>query len=488
MRRNLQLNLYNTLSRKKENFKPIKDKQVGLYTCGPTVYDYAHLGNLRTYIFEDLLKRTLIHNGYRVEHIMNITDVDDKTIKRAQQEKIPLKKLTNKYTKIFFEDSKKLNIQPADKYPKASEHIDGMVRLIKILLKKGIAYESKGDGIYFNISRFKNYGKLAHLSQGDFYLQRIGRSRHVRMDEYDRKLINDFALWKFWDKDRDGDNHWEKRGLGRGRPGWHIECSVMSKTYLGQPFDIHTGGIDLVFPHHENEIAQSEAAYNTKMVNFWLHGEHLLVDSQKMAKSRGNFITLRTLEQKGFNPLAFRYLILGTHFRQKINFTWDSLEAAQRGLAQVYGFLYNIFLENREFSKNSNKTFIKRLQAERKKFEQAVNNDLNSPKALAVMFNSINEIWADLNSTIKISKSDLAEVEKLFLDFDKIFGLGFKKYLDRGKKEELPKKVKEMITKREALRRSKKFSDADEIRKEIEKKGYEVEDTKHGPRIKRKEI
>lgn len=485
----MNLKLFNTLTRKKETFKPIKNKHVGIYACGLTVYNYAHIGNLRTYLFEDLLKRVLLYDRYSITHVMNITDVghltsdadtgEDKMELSAKREHKSAYDISKFYTKAFKDDLVKLNILRPDIWCKATDHITEQIELVKILEKKGFTYKTS-DGIYFNTAKLADYGELAKLD-----IKGLKAGKRVSLGE--KKNKTDFALWKFSPKNSHRQMEW-KSPWGIGFPGWHLECSAMSNKYLGQVFDIHCGGVDHINVHHTNEIAQSKGAYGKIPAKFWLHGEYLLIDQDKMAKSQGNFITLRTLEQRGYNPLAFRYLILSTHWRQKLNFTWDSLEAAQRGLAQVYGFLYNIFLENRELAKNSNKTFIKRLRTERKKFADAVNNDLNSPKALAVMFNCINEIWADLNDSIKVSKNDLAEVEKLFLDFDKIFGLGFKKYLDRGKKEELPRKIKEMVTKREAFRRDKKFSAADKIRKEIEGKGYEVEDTKHGPRIKRKEI
>ncbi|OGD66864.1 cysteine--tRNA ligase, partial [Candidatus Berkelbacteria bacterium RIFCSPHIGHO2_12_FULL_36_9] len=346
------IKLYNTLSKTKEVFKPIKGKTVGFYTCGPTVYDCAHIGNFRTYIFEDVLRRVLEFNGYKVNHIENITDVDDKTIKRSIQKKMSLHNLTEKFTNIFFSDLKKVNIKPAVKFPRATKHIKQMVELIQKLLDKNIAYLSDDRSIYFSIKKFKNYGKFANLD-----LMGLKEGARVLADEYQKEQGSDFVLWKKWNKN-DGDNFWKqefaisdpstslpraysgqvgtsKRYAIKGRPGWHLECSAMSKKYLGQPFDIHAGAVDLIFPHHQNEIAQSEAAYGKKMVNYWIHGEHLLVDKKKMAKSAGNFYALADIIKKDYHPLALRYLCLESHYRSKMNFTWKALDAAQNTLNAI---------------------------------------------------------------------------------------------------------------------------------------------------------
>ncbi|MEK9146679.1 MAG: cysteine--tRNA ligase, partial [Patescibacteria group bacterium] len=323
---NVTLKLYNFLSRKIEEFEPI-GKVVGLYTCGPTVYDYVHIGNWRTFVFEDVLKRVLIFDGYKVKHVMNITDIDDKIIKRSREQGIEFRQLTARYEKAFFDDLLELNILTADVYPQATEHIDSMISVIEALLAKGFAYKAD-DGVYFSAEKFKNYGELSGLEK-----RKLKKGARIASDQYDKESWADFVLWKF------PSTRWARSGqvpqepawdapFGRGRPGWHIECSAMSMKYLRGTIDIHTGGVDLLFPHHENEIAQSEAATGKKFVNFWLEGEHLLVEGEKMAKSLGNIFTLTDVVKKSFDPIALRYLFLTAHYRSKLNFTWKSLEAA----------------------------------------------------------------------------------------------------------------------------------------------------------------
>ena len=379
------LKLYNTLTRKKETFKPIKKDSVGIYTCGPTVYDYAHIGNFRAYICGDILKRYLKYEGFKVKHIMNITDVDDKTIKGSVKQKISLKEYTEKYTKDFFEDLETLNIDKADIFPKATEHIKEMVNIIKRLLDKKIAYKTK-DGIYFDISKFKDYGKLSHTKLKDLEV-----GKRIKADQYEKEQARDFALWKFWDKE-DGDVFWEAE-IGKGRPGWHIECSAMSTKYLGQPFDIHGGGIDLVFPHHENEIAQSECSAGKEMVKYWFHNEHLLVDGKKMSKSLGNFFTLRDLLKKGNNPKAIRYLLLSTHYRQQLNFTEEGVKAADNAVQRLNTFIKKIQIFKKVYKRKKQDPEIKKLiEKTKKEFIKKMDDDLNISEALAVIFEFIRKI------------------------------------------------------------------------------------------------
>lgn len=428
------LKLFNTLSRKKETFKSIKIGQVGLYICGPTVYNYAHIGNLRTYIFEDILRRTLESNGYKVKDVMNITDVDDKIIKA--------KIATAPFERAFFEDLKKLNIKKSWKYPKATEHVDEMIKLISILLKKKIAYIAK-EGVYFDISKSKKYGKLSKISHLD--VQRLSR---ISADEYDKANVQDFALWKF---KKPNEPFW-KAPFGNGRPGWHIECSAMSEKYLGQSFDIHAGGVDLIFPHHENEIAQSEAVTGKKFVKYWIHGEHLLVNGEKMSKSLKNIFTLCDIEKRNFNPLAYRYFVLGAHYRSKLNFTWEALEGAQKALERLYE-------EVRTLKNTKHKAQITKYKNQ---FKNAINNDLNTPQALAVL-------W-------KVAK--LGNLPLLY-EFDEILGLGFKNL----KQISISISIRKLTEKREKFRKEKKWKEADEIREILKKSGYAVEDTAKGPRV-----
>jgi len=434
----MKISLYNTLKRKKETFTPLQDKKVGFYTCGPTVYDYAHIGNFRTYIFEDILRRVLESNDYKVNQVMNITDIDDKTIKRSREEKVSLKSLTEKYTKIFRDDIKKLNIQLASAYPKATENIPEITEMIKKLLIQKKAYQQT-DGVYFKISSFENYGRLAQLDAANL---EAGASGRVHKDEYNKESASDFVLWKAWDKN-DGDTYWQTE-FGKGRPGWHIECSAMSKKYLGQPFDIHAGAVDLIFPHHENEIAQSESAFGKPMVNYWIHGEHLLVAGKKMAKSSHNFYTLGDILKKGFDPFAFRYLCLETHYRTKMNFTWESLEAAAKTLKNIRQLAYRD-------EKKINPVLIKKIQT-------VFNDDLNTPKALALLHQANNY--------------------NLWLKFEPILGLGLKKETTK-----VSVKIKDLIKTREEARAKGDFKTADKIRKELTSKGIKIEDTPDGTKI-----
>jgi cysteinyl-tRNA synthetase len=433
--------IYNTLTKSKENFQPIKENEVGIYTCGPTVYNFVHIGNLRAYLFADILHRTFFYNGYSVKHIMNITDVDDKIIRDSVSAKESIKDFTQKYIEAFFQDMKKLNIN-IDEYifPLATDNIDGMVALIKKLMDKGFAYKASDGSVYYDISKFKDYGKLSGV---DF--ERDSQSR-VNNDEYEKEEAHDFALWKAWDE-KDGDVFWETE-LGKGRPGWHIECSVMSSANLGQPFDIHTGGIDLIFPHHENEIAQSEAANDKKFVNYWMHNEFLMVDSQRMGKSLGNVYSLSDIVGRDFSPLDFRYLTLGTHYRQKLNFIWEGMIGAQSSLKGLIDFVKRA----KEKGNVSNEF--------KERFFEAINDDINTPKALAV--------------TWEMLKSDLTEGDKLatVLDFDKVFGLG----LDSIEKEIIPQEIIDLANERQKAKEQKDFYKADEIRGRITEAGYMVED------------
>ncbi|MEK6808976.1 MAG: cysteine--tRNA ligase, partial [Nanoarchaeota archaeon] len=349
------LRLFNTRTRKIGVFKSIKDKEVNIYTCGPTVYDYAHIGNLRAYICADILKRYLKYKGYNVKHVMNITDVDDKTIKGSQQQGISLKKYTQNFSNMFFEDIKILNLDLPDIFPKATEHIPEMIMLIKKLLKKGFAYKGEDGSIYYDISKFKNYGKLAQLD-----MDGLKEGARIRHDEYSKDSPKDFCLWKACDKD-DGDVFW-KTELGKGRPGWHIECSAMNMKYLGEEFDIHTGGVDLIFPHHENEIAQSVGATGKEFVHYWFHNEHLLVNGKKMSKSLGNFYTLRDLLNKGYNPIGIRYLLLSTHYRQQLNFTEESLQGAENSVQRINDFILKLRNVSKNALKNKTTLLTKKVQ------------------------------------------------------------------------------------------------------------------------------
>jgi len=449
------IQFYNTLVGAKEEFKPIREMEVGIYTCGPTVYDAVHIGNLRSYIFSDLLKRVLKENGYKAKHVMNITDVDDKTIRKAAGEKARLKKLTREYEENFWLDFTRINCLKPDVITRATEYIDQMVELVEDLLKKGYAYKAEDGSIYFSIDKFKDYGKLAKLDKAN-----LRAGARVSQDEYQKENPADFVLWKAWTPD-DGEIFWDT-SLGKGRPGWHIECSAMSTNILGSTIDIHTGGIDLVFPHHENEIAQTEAWTGKPFVNFWLHNEHLLVDNQKMSKSLNNFYVLADITNKGFDPLDFRYLCLGAHYRTKLNFTWDALTAAKNARERLNRLIG-------EFKDVENGSVNKEYSDQ---FNLKINDDLDSPGALAVL-------W-ELIRNDKISNADkLATI----MAMDQVLGLNLGK--EDKKLVELTTDEQKLLDEREEARKARDFTRADEIRKELAMRGITIEDTAEGVKVKK---
>ncbi|MBI4225226.1 MAG: cysteine--tRNA ligase [Candidatus Sungbacteria bacterium] len=457
------IKLYNTLTRKKELFRPIRKDRVGLYTCGPTVYNYMHIGNLRTYIFEDTLRRTLEHAGYKVRHVMNITDIEDKIIRDAQKANESIFDFVKPYEKAFLEDLQKLNIEQAWKYPKATDHIQEMVRLIQKLLKRKMAYADADGSVYFDISSFQPYGRLSRLRKDK---AKSGTRALNRQDEYTKDNIQDFSLWKA--KHAPDEPSWATP-FGEGRPGWHIECSAMSMKYLGETFDIHGGAVDLIFPHHENEIAQSEGATGKPFARFFIEGEHLLINGQKMSKSLGNFFTLRDIEAKGIDPLAFRYLMFTAHYRAKLNFTWESLAAAEQSLERLRDFVRNIPPKKSRAKKRVSTTIY------RANFEKAIFNDLDMPKAIA-------EIWKLIRKVNSAKDQyDPSELQKLFADFDRVLGLGLKNI----KKEIVPPHILQLASQREEYRNQRAWGEADALRKEIESLGYAVEDRPEGPRVKR---
>ncbi|MBW2978483.1 cysteine--tRNA ligase [Candidatus Woesearchaeota archaeon] len=460
--------IYNTLSREKELFKPIKKGHVNMYICGPTVYNFPHIGNYRAYVAGDLLNRYLKYLGYKVKFVQNLTDVDDKTIRDSQKQKVSLQKFTQPFIDGFFQDLKTLNILPADVYPRATEHIKDMVDTIKKLQENGLAYKvDKGD-IYFSINKFNEYGKLAHLNKEQL---KSGASGRVSADEYDKENPRDFALWKAWTEE-DGDVFWETE-LGKGRPGWHIECSSMSVKYLGQPFDIHGGGVDLIFPHHENEIAQAEGAEKKKFVNYWFHNEWLLVESQKMSKSAGNFYNLRHILDKGYHPLAVRYLLLATHYRQQLNFTFDALKGARSSLQRIWDFMKK--LDECDSSENSEKV-QPIIDKAVKLFEDNLNNDLEISGALSAVFDLIKEINILMDF---LSKEDAVKIKKVMESFDSVLGFIV------NKEDDVSDEIKALIDQREKARKQKDFKKADEIRDKLKKQGIVLEDTPKGVRWKK---
>ena len=457
---------FNTLTRRKEKFVPLEKGKVKMYTCGPTVYDFAHIGNFRAFVFEDLLRRWLEYCGYKVIHVMNITDVDDKTIAAARKKGISLREYTEHYTRAFFEDITALNIEKAHYYPRATEHIPEMVALIKKLLEKGYAYRGEDGSIYYDISKFKDYGKLSKIR-----VKELKPGARVKVDEYGKEEAHDFALWKAWDEE-DGDVFWETE-LGKGRPGWHIECSAMSMKYLGETFDIHCGGVDNIFPHHENEIAQSEAATGKQFVRYWLHNEYLLVEGRKMSKRFGNYYTLRDLLAKGYDPKAIRYLLMSTHYRQQLNFTFEGLEAAKNAVDRLTNFMYRLLDADGEGCGEKIGLLMENVQ---KRFEEAMCDDLNIAVALAAIFNFVREVNKLMDDN-KLSRGEAEQVYELMMRFDKVLGV-----IGEVKKEEekLPKEAEELIRKREEARKVRDWETADKIRERLKAMGVIVEDTPQG--------
>jgi len=457
----------NSYTRKKEEFHPIEPGKVKIYTCGPTVYNYQHIGNFRTFIWGDLLRRYLEYKSYDVTYVMNITDIDDKIIRDSQANNIPREKFTEKYIKAFFDDLDTLGLKRADIYPYATKHIDDMVALVKVLHDKGIAYEVNGN-YYYRIAAFPDYGKLAKLD-----MDGLKPGARVASDEYEKDSVSDFALWKAW-QPSDGDIYWETE-IGKGRPGWHLECSVMSMKYLGETFDIHTGGVDLMFPHHENEIAQSEGATGKKFVNYWLHGEHLIVEGKKMSKSLGNFYTLRDIIEKGYSGLVVRYLLMATHYRQQLNFTFQGLDAARNALERYNDFIVN--LEN--FSGGqSNGTALGILEKTKTAFEDALDDDLNISAALAVIFDfirDINRLKADNN----LSEDEKIKALETIRKFDTVLNFTYKA-------ETIDEEVENLIKQRTEAKKNKDFATADKIRDDLLAQGIILEDTPQGVRWKRK--
>jgi cysteinyl-tRNA synthetase len=451
---------FNTLTRQKEEFAPLNPPRVGMYTCGPTVYNYAHIGNLRAFMFEDLLRRYLEYKAYAVTHVMNITDVEDKIIRTVRETGKPLKEFTEHFTQEFFRDLATLNILRANIVPRATETIPGMIALIQKLIEKQHAYIGDDGSVYFSIKSFGNYGKLAHLD-----MENLQHGARVQHDEYAKESVADFALWKAW-VEADGDVKWDSP-WGPGRPGWHIECSVMSMAHLGESFDIHCGGEDLVFPHHEDEIAQSEAATGKPFVKYWLHNAHLLVEGKKMSKSLGNFFTLRDLLAKGWTGREVRYVLVSAHYRDPLNFTMDGLTGARSALQRMDEFL----LKMREIAGEVAGTEIGDLKS---RIENALDDDLNISGALGALFEFIRD-----GNKRTITPAEAAGIWTTWEKLDKIFGFGM------PAKAEVPTEVLALVEERQAARKAKNFKRSDEIRDQLKAQGWVIEDTPQGPRAKR---
>ena len=464
------MRFYNSMTRTKEEFIPIKENNAGLYTCGPTVYNYAHIGNFRAYMFEDLLRRTLEYHGYKVNHVMNFTDVDDKTIRDSKASGIPLNEFTSKFKKAFLKDIDTLKIKRATHYPAATDHINEMIELIELLFEKGYAYKGDDGSVYFSIKKFKNYGQLAKID-----LENQRTVERIQSDEYTKDSVADFALWKKW-SESDGNVVWDSP-WGKGRPGWHIECSAMSIKYLGKTFDLHTGGIDNMFPHHEDEIAQSEAAHSCKFVNYWLHCGYLIVNGEKMSKSLGNFYTLRDLIDKGYKPDEIRLVLLSTHYRKRLDFSEKSLKQASKTIQSFREFFQRLrLIEN-----SDNYDIVGLLEKYKKEYKESLADDLNISKALAVLHDLMREINKLLNANL-LSKSNAEQILNLYKKFDEVLCI---LNVDMELNDNIPKEIEELLNIRATARANKDFAESDRIRDELKSLGWQVEDSKNGQLIKK---
>lgn len=468
------MKLFNTETRKKEELIPAEDGQIRLYTCGPTVYNFAHIGNFRTYVFEDLLRRCLKFFGFKVTQVMNITDIDDKTIQGALAANVPLQTFTEPYTEAFFQDLQALNIEKVEHYPRATHFIPQMITIIEGLLAEGVAYKGSEGSVYYAIQKFPSYGRLSHLHLDEL---KAGASTRICTDEYDKENVADFVLWKVCDPERDGPIFWDSP-FGKGRPGWHIECSAMAMHHLGKTLDIHVGGIDNMFPHHENEIAQSEGFTHQRFVRYWLHAEHLLVDHKKMSKSLGNFYTLRDLLARGYTGPQIRYLLLQTHYRTQLNFTFAGLDAAAKSLERLSDFI--IRLRSITSMKNSDEV-EPLLKKTYQLFTEALNDDLNISPALAALFDLVREINT-LCDRQKVSKEEAHKVLYLLEQFDQVLAL----LPLQPSTENIPLDLQQLLADREKARAAKEWKTADQCRDQILARGYLIEDTPHGARLKKK--
>ena len=466
----MALRFYNTLSQRVEEFHPARDNTVRLYTCGPTVYSYAHIGNFRTFTFVDILRRWLRASGYGLNHVMNITGVEDKIIRNAAAEKKSLSEYTAVYTQAFLEDCATLRLELAEHLVKATDHIGDMADAIARLTAGQHTYTSDGS-IYFRIASFPGYGKLSH---NDFSGNLAGA--RVDLDEYEKADARDFALWK---APKEGETSWNT-AIGTGRPGWHIECSVMAIKYLGETLDIHAGGVDLIFPHHENEIAQSESLTGKPFSRFWLHAEFLMVEGQKMAKSLGNYFTLRDLIGRGYRPEAIRYLLASVPYRKSLNFTFDGLQGAQRTIERLRNF--KLRLDTEKLPAGGNDRMTARTEAAAQAFVNSLDDDLNTAEALAAIF----EYARDANSAMdagQFGADNRAPAERLFEQFDAVFDVLKPSGVSAGTADS---EIESLVAKREAARKSRKFAEADQIRDQLLEQGIILEDTKSGVRWKRK--
>ncbi len=466
------MRIFNTETRQKEELTATNSKNlIKMYTCGPTVYNRAHLGNFRTYVFEDLLRRVLKKAGFSVEQVMNLTDVDDKTIRGALNQGVGLNEYTKPFKQAFFNDLSILGIEKVEHYPSATDYISEMTAMIKTLVEKKLAYVGDDGNVFFRISAFNNYGRLSHL---DLTKSRVGASNRVQADEYDKESVSDFVLWKAYDEKRDGAIYWESP-WGKGRPGWHIECSAMAKALLGEEIDIHVGGVDNIFPHHDNEIAQSEGCHGCRFARFWMHSEHLIVDGKKMSKSLGNFYRLEDLLDEGFTGREIRFLLLSTHYRIQLNFTKASLMAAKASLARIDDFIYR--LERIEASEGID--IGESVDLARAGFFGALQDDLNIAEALSALFGLVKEI-NKIGDNGSLSKKGATCVLELLREMDEVLAVCF------IEEDSFSDEVIALFEKRKQARKDKDWALSDTLRDELSALGFEVEDHSQGGRLKKK--
>jgi cysteinyl-tRNA synthetase len=469
------MRFFNTYSRALEEFRPLDSagREVKMYTCGPTVYGPAHIGNLRAYLFEDLLQRHLELRGFQVRRVMNITDVDDKTIQGSRSAGVPLAEFTAPFKQAFFEDLDTLRIKRADFFPEATDpsQIAAMIEMIQTLLARDLAYQAEDKSVYFRINKFPGYGQLAH-----FDLTELRSTGRVKNDEYDKEHVGDFALWKAWDE-ADGPVRWESP-WGSGRPGWHIECSAMATQLLGEQLDIHCGGVDNIFPHHEAEIAQTEGCTGKKFVGYWLHCAHLMVDGQKMSKSLGNFYTMRDVVEKGYTGREMRYALMRVHYRAPLNFTWEGMEEAREALRRIDGWVARLREKAEGENVQRSTSNVQRPTSEGSGFENALDEDLNISGALGVLFDTIRET----NRTLDLGKLE-ADAANSWLRWweriDRVLGVS-------GQEDVVPAEVAALAEARMQARLAKDWRKSDQLRDELAARGWEARDTKDGQRITRR--
>ena len=460
----MSIRFFNTLERRVVPFEPLEEGKVGIYTCGPTVYGHSHIGNLRTFTFADVLRRYLRLRGFEVKFVMNLTDVDDRIINIARDKGITIGEVTAPFIEAFFADLATLNIEKADINPRATEHIPEMVNLVRTLLDKGYAYELDGS-YYFSIGSFPDYGKLARLEDVD-----LKAGARLDTDRYEKDDVRDFALWKAC---KTGEHCWETE-IGEGRPGWHLECSAMSMKYLGETFDIHLGGDDLVFPHHENEIAQSEACTGHKFARYWLHSRHLILEGRKMSRSEGNFYLLGDLLEKGYDPRAIRFLLMSTHYRRQLNFSIETLEAANASLTRLDEFVLR--MQEETWSEGSDKSVAKAVERCREEFVAAMDDDLNISEALAAVFMMVRELNTAADNG-KLLADDVAAALGLLRELDTVLGVARFEAPELGDEE-----IEELIRKRTEARTKRDFAESDRIRDLLADRGIELRDTPEGTR------